>query len=163
MRFTHKLSAILLLAGGVSLLNLEDSEAFVLSSRSARYFHRIRHSQTTSCQVLLTHAAESNKETPASSGNQTEVLWSYVYNLQRMRKQVSVDAKQKVVKPARSLAYFLSQETISDTSSHDSEVLSRAVVQALRLASDVNDYRLILQIIDAALKPSERLGALRPV
>lgn len=93
--------------------------------------------------------------------NDTETLWSYVYNLQRARRDNDDTRangydeqirKQALLKPARSLAYFLESHTYRN---HDKalivEPLQRAVVQAVRAASGINDYRLILQLLNASI------------
>jgi hypothetical protein len=89
-------------------------------------------------------------------------LWSYVSNLQREDSssssivknvgEVNVTKKNRLLKPAKSLVYFLTyhkiQEADADLISSLSEPLQRAVVQAIRIASPLNDYRLILNLVD---------------
>jgi pentatricopeptide repeat protein len=119
-------------------------------------FRRIRHSTSTSCPVLLNNVDQSSSA-PSGDHNRTEILWSYVYNLQRTRrevdpKEISADKKNQHLKPAKSLAMFLSSHEFDESEDGDiHEVLSRAVVQAIRLSASLNDYRLILRLIDGVV------------
>jgi pentatricopeptide repeat protein len=98
--------------------------------------------------------------------NDTATLWSYVSTLQRRRRQDSTSStsnkdkskadgtdKNRLLKPAKSLAYFLAHHQIIEQQQQQkgsslSEPLQRAVVQAIRIASPHNDYRLILNLVD---------------
>lgn len=96
--------------------------------------------------------------------NDTATLWSYVSNLQRVRRENSTSninaaaaaiEKQNLLKPVLSLLHFLRNHKVqiphqpSVAGESVSEPLSRALVQALRIASPLNDYRLIGQLVDA--------------
>jgi pentatricopeptide repeat protein len=99
--------------------------------------------------------------------NDTATLWSYVSNLQRVRREdssssignkaeeINVTDKNRLLKPAKSLVSFLAHHEIQEASESAiagpsclSEPLQRAVVQAIRIASPLNDYRLILNLVD---------------
>jgi pentatricopeptide repeat protein len=86
---------------------------------------------------------------PADNSN--DKLWSYVYNLQKARKTPGGDTK-----PAKSLVFYLNThpimgEQVSQTILSRSEVCERALTQALRLAGEVGDYRLVLQLVHASI------------
>jgi hypothetical protein len=80
--------------------------------------------------------------------NDTEVFQSYYSNLQRVKcdKRAS---KQALLRPAQSLVYFLREKTRSSYYSPDDlDALSQAAIQAIRVASSVNEYRLIIQLVE---------------
>ena len=128
--------------------------------------------------------------------NQTDTLWSYVYNLQKARRQYQADTgpgrqtgdpesnmsthnlvykkkgrlgkeeKRSLCRPVYSLTYFLETNSIRDahsTTPRDpsamstdiqkelKEPLTRAVVQGIRIAAFVNDYKLLIRLVDAYL------------
>jgi pentatricopeptide repeat protein len=103
--------------------------------------------------------------------NETEVLWSYVFNLQRARRAykekaaISQDHHAESVRwrslkqPVFSLVHFLKTSNGSEhTVDSIGEPLERAVVQAIRTASTTGDYRLIRQVVDSAILYAQVVG-----
>jgi hypothetical protein len=99
------------------------------------------------------------KNIPTSERNEAsnEVagrLWTYASYLQRVRRQeqqreISSDVRPQS-KAATSLAYFLETNVCRDADD-EREPLSRAFTQAIHIAADAQNYRLILRLVDAVL------------
>lgn len=143
--------------------------------RKARRGQRRRHSKIRDAsdavaRLLVYSDADTNNDS-ADEQQLVETLWSYVDNLQRVRKS------KGEMKAVYSLANYLDSNTFDDktigripvkvkfkhgdedTSSckderrHNSlpEVLERALVPAIRQAGESNDYRIILRLISAGI------------
>lgn len=95
---------------------------------------RISSTVTKNHRVFL-----QNKESHPQT--ESEILWSYVSNLQRSRRK-----SDTAIKSATSLAYFL-KENRGKTET-DIDVLTRAVVQGIRAAAESRSYQLILQLLE---------------
>jgi pentatricopeptide repeat protein len=102
--------------------------------------------------------------------NHSKVLWSYISNLQKVRRDHKLNSttntavtrnKLALTIPVRSLVLYLKSNVLQQqhnshihnkNESYSQEVvqlLTRACVQAIRIAASVNDYRSILRLIDA--------------
>ena len=110
-----------------------------------------------------------NAEEDSTNRNKTQVdiLWSYVYNLQRIRREYSSNHpnklndkdKKRMKEPIISLLYFLQEQHYSALIDHTGthvllvEPLQRALIQSMRIASSfLADYRLIIQLVDGAIQ-----------
>jgi pentatricopeptide repeat protein len=99
-------------------------------------------------------------------GSHDETLWAYYNNLQTRRRQQYQDeistlriTKDYLLKPARSLAYYLMENTVVVVHDDDDTVadvdttivvpLQRAIIQAIRISASMNDYKLIIRLIEA--------------
>jgi len=123
----------------------------------------------------------NNDKKKETNRTHADILWSYVFNLERARRENknSTNNRNDLLKPARALAFWLEREavaaggkptrqitttttttttisasTASSTNStilfqEEEEPLQRASVQAIRAAASVNDYRLILQLMES--------------
>ncbi len=65
--------------------------------------------------------------------------------------------KQHLLKPAKSFAFFLSS-TYQLTNDED-PIFDRTVIQTIRLAASLNDYRLILQMVQQLVDRAQEAGA----
>lgn len=109
------------------------------------------------CQAPFTQSFSITGTAPYSATRRTrlqatrislvETLSSYSANLAASRKNKSID-KRAYCRAAVSLAHFL-QSAKLDEQQGVTEALSSALIPALQIAGDSNDYRLILQLIDA--------------
>jgi pentatricopeptide repeat protein len=109
----------------------------------------------------------------SSIQNDTDVLWSYVFNIQRSRRvdeeessllnhsRTAESIRWRTLKqPVFSLIHFLQESSNGAETAVDSigEPLERAVVQAIRVASKAGDYRLIRQVVDSAILYAQTVG-----
>ncbi|GAX22747.1 hypothetical protein FisN_2Lh576 [Fistulifera solaris] len=108
--------------------------------------------------TLARLATKPSSNAQFSTQNQTEILSSYLFNLQKSRRHVqnTHDNKPQLLRSAKSFAFFLSS-TYQMT--HDKDPLfDRTVIQAIRLAASLNDYRLILQMIQQLVDRAQDAG-----
>ncbi|GAX13066.1 hypothetical protein FisN_2Hh576 [Fistulifera solaris] len=119
------------------------------------FFHAYPSFRRTSARS----ATKTSSNTQFSTQNQTEILSSYLFNLQKSRRHVqdtNDNNKQHLLKPAKSFAFFLSS-TYQLTNDED-PIFDRTVIQAIRLAASLNDYRLILQIVQQLVDRAQEAG-----
>ena len=106
-----------------------------------------------------THMSESPSLVQETSDDdvRTEKLWSYVYSLQRARKTQDVQ-------PAKSMIGYLRNnplESLSGGEAHQ-QACERAVIQALRSAGDLGDYKLVLSLLEASISYANNHPILTP-
>lgn len=149
------------------------SSTIAVAAARSRYADRDRNEQQQQQQLLLgsTEDTDGNNSNmlrarngrEMSSRTHADILWSYVFNLERTRRENNNNNKNELLKPARALAFWLEREAVAaeeqgrqhlDATSCSStqEPLQRATVQAIRVAASVNDYRLILQLMESVRK-----------
>lgn len=109
---------------------------------------------------FVSHQANDDRTIPSSlpDDNRTEKLWSYVYSLQNARKE------SRDLRPAKSLIAFLSHNPIltpTESEQHN-QACERAMIQAIRSAGEMGDYRLILGLLDAGVLYANNHPVLAP-
>ena len=135
------------------------------TSRAAAAFVQSKASSTpTSSQVLVLLNNDDKNEhlQQASTTNHTAIMHSYYSNLRRARRSSSNSSgnnKNAALKPAQSLAHFLANNkaALDDDDDDDnknllSESLLMTLIQAIRLATTWNDYRLTIRLVESAME-----------
>jgi Smr domain/PPR repeat len=84
-----------------------------------------------------------------ASPSKDKVLWSYVAKLQRTRHRLhsfnsTQGTRRQLLAPVWSLVFYLQQHQPDEA-----DALSRAMIQSVRIAGQLNDYKLILQLVQA--------------
>ena len=123
----------------------------------------IRNGNGVPAMLLVDSDTDAANNDSADERQILETLWSYVDNLQRVRK------RKGETKAVYSLANYLHTNTfdLDDKTQHNlnlslTEVLERALVPAIRQAGESNDYKIILRLISGGIAFANNQPILTP-